>query len=198
MKNLPSLAVCALMAPAITFGIGSAFATDPPAGAYPQAKDQRTTQEQQQMPAQSQKDKGMSTADRAQENRMAADRAKQQGKDPGTHLAQGTYLSNAPANSFRPSDLIGANLKSRSDNENIGTISDLVIDEDGQIVAVIVEVGGFLGLGKKEVAVSWDSVERRLIDKDDDHDFSVMTTKDALKDAPEFKTETRSTGTRSY
>lgn len=188
MKKLPSLAVYALMAPAITLGIGSALATEPPAGAYPQAKDQRTTQEQRtqdqrQMPGQAQKDKGMSTADRAQENRMATDRAKQ-------HMgATGTYLSNAPANSFRPSDLIGTNLKSRSDNESIGTISDLVINEKGQIAAVIVEVGGFLGLGKKEVAVSWDSIERRLVDKDDDYDFSVMTTKDALRDAPEFKTE---------
>ena len=175
MKKLPSLAVYALLAPAITLGIGSAFATDPPAGAYPGVKEQRTTQEQEQrqMPAQSQKDKGMATADRA----------KQHGN------VQGTYLPGAPANSFRPSDLIGANLKSRSDDENIGTISDLVIDENGQIAAVIVGVGGFLGLGKKEVAVSWDSIERRWIDKDDDHLLSVNTTKDALKDAPEFKTK---------
>lgn len=187
MKKLPSIAVYALLAPAITLGIGSAFATDPPAGAYPGAKEQRTTQvqEQRQMPAQSQKDKGMATADRAQEQRMAADRAKQHGN------VHGTYLPGAPANSFRPSDLIGANLKSRSDDENIGTISDLVIDENGQIAAVIVEVGGFLGLGKKEVAVSWNSIERRWIDKDDDHVLSVNTTKDALKDAPEFKAEAR-------
>ncbi|MFU8896134.1 MAG: PRC-barrel domain-containing protein [Gammaproteobacteria bacterium] len=184
MKSLPTLAAYALMAPAITLGIGSAFATEPPAG-QPAAKDQRTTQEQRQMPAQSQKDKGMSTADRAQEHRMAADRAMQHGKP------HETYLSSVPANSFGADDLIGSDLKSRSDNKTVGTIGDLVIAQDGKIVAVVVEVGGFLGLGAKEVAISWDSIERRLNDDRDGYDFSVDATKDSLKDAPEYKTESR-------
>jgi hypothetical protein len=189
MKKLPSLAVYALMAPAITLGIGSALATEPPAGAYG-AKEQRTTQEQQrQMPAQAQKEKGMATADRAQEQRMAEERAKREVK------AHGTYLSSAPEKSFRSDELIGAKLKSRSDDEHIGDISDFVIDEDGQIAAVIVEVGGFLGLGQKEVAVSWDSIEHHRTDSDDDLYFSVNTTKDALKNAPEYKSEA---STRNY
>ena len=187
MTKLPSLAVYALMAPAITLGIGSAFATDPPAE-NEGAKEQRTTYEQRQMPQQAQKDKGMATADRAQEQRMSEERAKQQVKDVKVHE---TYLSRAPANSFRSDELIGADLKSRSDNETIGSISELVIDEDGQIAAVIVEVGGFLGLGEKEVAVSWDSIERRSNEADDGHYFSVDTTKDALQDAPEYKTEAK-------
>lgn len=185
MTKLPSLAVYALMAPAFTLGIGSAFAAEPPAGEYPAAKEQRTTQDQRQMPEQAQKEKGMATADRAQEQRMAAERAKQHGK------AHGTYLSSAPANSFGADELIGAKLKSRSDDETIGPISDLVIDENGQIAAVIVEAGGFLGLGKKDVAVSWNSIERRLNEKGDGYDFSVDTTKDALQDAPEYKTEAK-------
>jgi sporulation protein YlmC with PRC-barrel domain len=184
MTRLPSLAVYALMAPAITLGIGSAFATEPPAGPEG-AKEQRTTQEQRQMPEQAQKEMGMATADRAQEQRMAAERAKQHVK------VHGTYLSSAPANSFGADELIGAKLKSRSDDETIGTIGDLVIDENGQIVAVIVEAGGFLGLGKKEVAVSWNSIERRLNEKGDGYDFSVDTTKDALQDAPEYKAEAK-------
>lgn len=179
MTKLTSLAVYALLAPAITLGIGSAYATDPP------AKDQRATQEQRQMPQQAQKEKGMATADRAQEQRMAAERAREHVK------AHGTYLSSKPANSFRSDDLIGADLKSRSDDETIGSISDLVIDENGQIVAAIVEAGGFLGLGTKEVAVSWQSIERRLNEKGDGYHLSVDTTKDALKDAPEYKTEAK-------
>lgn len=198
MKKLPSLAVYALMAPAITFGIGSAFATETPTGNQ-NAKDQRTTQDQgntqdpntqpqREKPAeaqQAQKAKGMATADRAQEQRMSAERAN---KHVMTH---GTYLSGAPANSYSSDKLIGADLKSRSDDETIGTISDLIIDEDGQIAAVIVEVGGFLGLGKKEVAVNWNSIERRANEDRDGHDFSVDTTKDALTSAPEYKTEAR-------
>jgi sporulation protein YlmC with PRC-barrel domain len=182
MRKLPSLAVYALMAPAITLGVGAAFASDPPAGAEG-AKEQRTTQEQRQMPEQAQKEKGMATADRAQEHRMAVQNAKQHMKP------HGTYLSSAPANSFRSDQLIGAELMSRSDDKSIGTISDLVIDENGQIAAVIVDSGGFLGLGSKEVAVSWDSIERRLNEKGDGYDFSIDTTKDALTEAPEFKSE---------
>jgi sporulation protein YlmC with PRC-barrel domain len=173
------------MAPAITLGIGSALATEP------DTKEQRTTQEQRQMPSQAQKDKGMSTADRAQEQRMSEERAQ---RNVMTH---GTYLSSAPTNGFSSEKLIGAELKSRSDDETIGTISDLVIDENGQIAAVIVEVGGFLGLGEKEVAVNWNSIERRLNDDGDGYNFSVDTSKDAVKDAPEYKPEYK-TESRKY
>lgn len=172
MKKLHSFAVYAVMAPAITLGIGSALA-DTPYADTDRAKEQRTTQEQQQrpMPEQSQKEMGMTTADRAQEQRMA----------------HGTYLSGQPANSFRADELIGSDLKSRPDGETIGAISDLLIDENGQIVAVIVEAGGFLGLGKKDIAIAWDAVEHSLNEKGDGHDFTVSSTKDALKNAPEYK-----------
>lgn len=184
MKKFSSLAVYALTAPAIALGIGSAFATDPPAE-NEGAKEQRATYEQRQMPEQSQKEKGMATADRAQEQRMSADRAMQHMK------VHGTYLSSAPANSYGTDKLIGAELRSRPDDETIGEISELVIDEDGRIAAVIVEVGGFLGLGEKEVAVSWDSIERHSNEDNDGHYFSVDTTKDALQEAPEYKTEAK-------
>lgn len=179
MKKLPSLAVYALMAPAIALGIGSAFAADPPAEPAG-AKEQRHM-----MPEQAKKEMGMATADRAQEQRMAQERAKQR------EQVHATYLSSAPANSFGTDKLIGAELKSRSGDETIGTISDLVIDENGQIAAVIVEAGGFLGLGEKHVAVSWDSIERRSNEKGDGYVLSVDTTKEALEDAPEYKTEAK-------
>lgn len=184
MKKLPAFAAYALIAPAIVLGIGSASA-QPPNTAPDRAQEQRVKQEQPQrtMPEQAQKEKGMATADRAQEQRMAADRAKQHAK---TH---GTYLSNQPANSFRSDELIGSDLKSRTDDETIGSISDLVIDHDGQIVAVIVEVGGFLGLGKKDVAISWDSLEHRMDKDGDEHHFIVGSTKDSLKNAPEYKSK---------
>ena len=183
MSKFSSLAAYALMAPAITLGIGSALATEQ------RTYEQPTAQEQRQMPEQSQKDKGMSTADRAQEQRMGAERATQH-KNLDTNLDK-TYLSSAPSNSYGADKLIGADLKSRSDNESIGEISDLVIDKDGQIAAVIVEVGGFLGLGEKEVAISWDSIERSSNENDDDYEFTVDTTKDALENAPAYKTASK-------
>jgi hypothetical protein len=184
MKKLHSLAVYGAMAPALALAVSAALAEAPYKPAD-RTQEQRTTQEQQQrtMPEEAQKERGMATADRAQEQRMAAERAQQHVK------AHGTYLSSQPANAFRADELIGSDLKSRPDSETIGEIGDLLIDENGQIVAVIVEVGGFLGLGKKEVAISWDSVEHSLNEKGDGHDFTVSLTKDALKDAPEYKNE---------
>src|SRR3712207_2875349 len=46
----------------------------------------------------------------------------------------------------------------------IGEVSDLIVTEDGRVEAVGVDVGGFLGLGEKRVALAWDSI--RLIEPD--------------------------------
>ena len=43
-------------------------------------------------------------------------------------------------------------------DEHIGEISDIVLTDDGQVEHVIVDVGGFLGLGEKPVAVSFDEI----------------------------------------
>ena len=40
-----------------------------------------------------------------------------------------------------------------ANNENIGEINDVLINRNGQVVAVIIGVGGFLGIGEKDVAV---------------------------------------------
>ncbi|MBK1672458.1 hypothetical protein CKO35_03930 [Ectothiorhodospira shaposhnikovii] len=85
--------------------------------------------------------------------------------------AHGICLSSQPANSFHPNTLI---------------VSDLLIDEDGQIVAVIVKVGGFLGMDAKEVAIFLDSVEPSLNEKDKGYDFGIRSTEDTLREAPEL------------
>ena len=44
------------------------------------------------------------------------------------------------------------------DAKKIGDMSDLMIGKDGQTDAVIIGVGGFLGLGKKDVAINYDQL----------------------------------------
>lgn len=149
MKKLHSIAVCALMAPVMTLGIGSALAQAPPTVTEPAQEQKQRAQEQQQQRAlrgQAQKDRGMSTADRAQQQRRDAQRAQQRGD------SNDTYLSSRPENSFRSDELIGTELKSQSGSETVGTISDLLIDEDGQIVAMIsVAPCGFQSAGVSAV-----------------------------------------------
>jgi PRC-barrel domain protein len=59
------------------------------------------------------------------------------------------------------------------------------VTSDGTIAAALVNVGGFLGIGEKEVAVPFSSIEL-VRDKNDWH-LVVDATKDALRDAPSYK-----------
>lgn len=54
-------------------------------------------------------------------------------------------------------DLQGVALYDSAD-EHVGEISDIVVTDDGQVEHVIVDVGGFLGLGEKPVAVDFDDI----------------------------------------
>jgi hypothetical protein len=70
-------------------------------------------------------------------------------------------------------------------DNKIGDIKDVLLDHDGKASAVIIGVGGFLGLGEKSVAVPYASVHFKSKDQ---KWYPVMnTTKDALGTAQEFK-----------
>ena len=81
--------------------------------------------------------------------------------------------------------LKGLNVYNQKD-ESIGEITDLAI-KNHQVDALILSVGGFLGMGEHYVAVSPSSVNVRYDQKNDKWLASMNTTKDALKAAPEFK-----------
>ena len=71
------------------------------------------------------------------------------------------------------------------DAEAIGDINDLVLDSDGSIAAVIVGVGGFLGVGEKNVAVPYSDLQWST-DADGNNRAVMATTKDDLATAPDF------------
>jgi sporulation protein YlmC with PRC-barrel domain len=72
--------------------------------------------------------------------------------------AQGQFMTQMQANQMMASDLIGTKVVS-SNNESIGDINDVIVDKNGQIMAAVVGVGGFLGIGEKDVAVPFNSLE---------------------------------------
>ena len=59
---------------------------------------------------------------------------------------------------WRTSKLVGLNVYNDS-NESIGSINDLLTDKNGDIKAVVIGVGGFLGIGEHLVAVPMDKVK---------------------------------------
>jgi hypothetical protein len=70
-------------------------------------------------------------------------------------------------------------------NETIGDVNDVLLSSDGKVAAVIVGVGGFLGLGEKDVALPFDQLS---FAKDSDGALRVSTsmTKEGLQTAPEY------------
>jgi sporulation protein YlmC with PRC-barrel domain len=66
----------------------------------------------------------------------------------------------------------------------IGDVNDVLLDKDGRITAVIIGVGGFLGVGEKDVAVPFNSL--KMAEKDGDAYLVMNTTKEALEGAPGY------------
>ena len=75
------------------------------------------------------------------------------------------------------------NVYDPSDNK-IGDIDDVLIDKAGNVSAMIVSVGGFLGMGEKDVAIPFSDVHAS--EKNNKWYLVLNTTKDALKTAPGF------------
>ncbi len=71
------------------------------------------------------------------------------------------------------------------DAEEIGNVTDLVFNQEGQISAVVIGVGGFLGIGEKSVAVPFEELQF-VIAADNTERWVVETTAEALEGAPEF------------
>ena len=81
------------------------------------------------------------------------------------------------------SKLVGMNVYNKQD-ESLGEIEDLVI-ENGRIVSgIVVSVGGFIGIGESYVLLDPASVV--LTKKGDDWRAYVDTNKETLKNAPKF------------
>jgi hypothetical protein len=96
------------------------------------------------------------------------------------------FVQSQDANDWRGSKLIGASVYG-PDNSSIGEINDVIIGSDGRIKAVVVGVGGFLGVGQKDVAVPFQelTVTRKSNSSSIDK-ITVSYSKDQLKNAPKF------------
>lgn len=83
---------------------------------------------------------------------------------------------------WRTSKLIGSKVKNNA-GDTIGDINEIVLTSDGTAAAAIIGVGGFLGMGEREVAVQFKSLQLSR-DSSGNDVVKLDTTKDALKNAP--------------
>jgi sporulation protein YlmC with PRC-barrel domain len=86
------------------------------------------------------------------------------------------------ASSFKGTDVLGA------DDKKIGDVSDILFNKDGRIDAYVVSVGGFLGVGAKEVAMAPDAFQVVPGDKSkgEADKLKITMTQDELKQAQNF------------
>jgi hypothetical protein len=108
----------------------------------------------------------------------------QEAKTTGTAPAEAKFSTVSKDEMFS-SKLKGLNVTNQKD-ETVGEIADIAM-KGSQVDALILSVGGFLGVGEHYVAVSPSSVSIRHDAKNDKWLASMNTTKEALKAAPEFK-----------
>jgi sporulation protein YlmC with PRC-barrel domain len=89
---------------------------------------------------------------------------------------------------LRAEDLLGTKVFD-AQGKNVGSVDDLIFDEQQKITGVVVGVGGFLGIGKKDVGLNWQQA-KFLEDRDAGTKKIVISlTKADLEAAPDFKTK---------
>jgi hypothetical protein len=71
---------------------------------------------------------------------------------------QGQFVAQQQQGQWLASKLIGTRVVS-ANNETIGDVNDVLIDRNGTAQAIVIGVGGFLGVGEKDVAVPFSALE---------------------------------------
>ena len=104
--------------------------------------------------------------------------------DSNSGIQLGTPVVNADG-SLNASKLIGVDVKSPTDDK-VGDIGEVVLDKGGQVQGVVVDVGGFLGIGAHPVLLNWKDVT--LADQDGQMTAVVNVSKDALEQMPAYET----------
>jgi hypothetical protein len=75
-----------------------------------------------------------------------------------------------------------------ADWQDIAKVNDVVLDDSGQVVGYIADIGGFLGIGAKKVLLGKDAIH--LVTVGNDTFFATNYTKDELKALPDFDEKT--------
>lgn len=100
----------------------------------------------------------------------------------GSSSQTGTMGSGSRMGQAQAQELIGADVKN-AQNETVGEIESVHLDQGGMVSNVIVSVGGFLGLGSRDVALSWNDLQVA----EGGQSITTTMTKEQLKNMPEYQ-----------
>lgn len=110
----------------------------------------------------------------------------------GAEMADGAaggelFLAQQQENELIISDYMGESVINGA-GETLGDINDVLVSEDGGVRGLVIGVGGFLGIGEKSVAVSFDAVDVQQNPETEEREIVLDTTAEELEAAPEFQT----------
>jgi sporulation protein YlmC with PRC-barrel domain len=100
----------------------------------------------------------------------------------GTSKSDVTFYSQR--GDWRASKLMGVKVSNMA-GETVGDVNDVLIDKDGKVAAIVIGVGGFLGMGERHAAVSFSSLQLTR-DANGNPLAKANLTKEQLKAAPEW------------
>jgi sporulation protein YlmC with PRC-barrel domain len=103
---------------------------------------------------------------------------------PATPPPADAIITAESATDLRAEKLIGTSVYN-AEGEKVGSVEDIVFDQDGKIVGVVLKVGGLLGMGGKSVGIKWDEVQVSPADEL----MTISYDKAQLEEAPDFKTQ---------
>ena len=105
----------------------------------------------------------------------------------GPLISAATFMARQEPGDMRAANLVGVAVQNKS-GEIVGDIVDVILKPNGQATAIILGVGGMLGLGEKNVAVPFDAVAIST-DKDGKRSATVDALKASLEAAPTYVSE---------
>lgn len=96
------------------------------------------------------------------------------------------FIAKQESSDWLIGNLIGKSVVN-ADNESIGNVNDLVTDQNGKLIAIVVGAGGFLGIGEKNVAIRFEDIK---LARDENNDVKVIAdiSKEIIASAPDYQT----------
>jgi sporulation protein YlmC with PRC-barrel domain len=78
---------------------------------------------------------------------------------PSPQTSAGGWVTQLQSDQWQASKLEGLNVYSSNNGDKIGDINELIFDSSGKVQAVVIGVGGYLGIGERDVAVPFDQIK---------------------------------------
>lgn len=105
-------------------------------------------------------------------------------ESPAPPVPGALFLTQPASNTLLATDYIGRAVYGPG-QQKVGAINNLIVDTTGRVVGIVIDIGGFLGFGSKEVAIAFEALYPVM--EEGKEAFVVEVSKPQLSAAPRFK-----------